>query len=128
MNPHDLLIADHQSLRKQAGALQDAVRKDPKTLADALADFQKSVQKHFKREDVYYRVLDDGKRVPDRGLVHQLRNDHAAVVFALESLAIRLRKTGVNRNGRAASTTFWLFSFPIWIRRKRRSFRSDSRF
>ena len=32
-------------------------------------------------------MLDDGKRVEDRGLIHQLRNDHAAVIFTLESLA-----------------------------------------
>ena len=36
----------------------------------------------------------------DRGLIHQLRNDHAAVIFTLESLAIRLRKNGVNPDWR----------------------------
>ena len=41
-------------------------------------------------------ITGTGKRVPDRGLIHQLRNDHAAVVFTLESLVIRLRKNGIN--------------------------------
>jgi hemerythrin superfamily protein len=100
MNPHDLLAADHQSLKSQASALKSAIEKDPKKLGEALASFQKSVQKHFQHEDIYYRVLDDAKRVPDRSLVHQLRNDHAAVVFTLESLAIRLRKSGVNPDWR----------------------------
>jgi len=100
MNPHDLLAADHQSLRSQASALKAAVEKGPKQLSEALAAFQKSVRIHFKHEDIYYRVLDDAKRVPDRGLIHALRNDHAAVVFTLESLAIRLRKNGVNPDWR----------------------------
>jgi hemerythrin len=100
MNPHDLLSADHESLKSQASELEAAIDQDPKKLADALVSFQKSVQKHFKHEDIYYRVLDDAKRVPDRGLIHQLRNDHAAIVFTLESLAIRLRKNGVNPDWR----------------------------
>jgi len=100
MNPHDLLIADHKNLRTQAGSLRAAVEKDPKKLESDLLAFQQSVQTHFKREGAYYRILDDGKRLNDRGLVHQLRNDHAAVVFTLESLAIRLRKNGVNADWR----------------------------
>jgi hemerythrin-like domain-containing protein len=100
MNPHDLLAADHAALRQQADALRAAVEKRSQKLADHLLDFQKAVQRHFKREDIYYRVLDDGKRVADRGLIHQLRNDHAAVVFTVESLAIRLRKNGLNPDWR----------------------------
>lgn len=100
MNPHDLLTSEHAALRHQVGVLQEAVDKDPKTLAEELVRFQQTVQKHFKREEVYYRILDDGKRLDDRGLVHQLRNDHAAVVFALESLSIRLRKNGLNTDWR----------------------------
>jgi len=47
----------------------------------------------LKKEDsVYYPAIDTGKQFADRELMHSLRNDHAAVVFALESLAIRLRK------------------------------------
>ena len=96
MNPHDLLAADHKLLRNQAAVLKKAVEGEAQKLAQELVGFQKAVQKHFKREDAYYRILDDGKRVEDRGLIHQLRNDHAAVIFTLESLAIRLRKNGVN--------------------------------
>jgi len=99
-DPHDLLLADHQALRKQAGALKDAIDRAPQKLAESLATFQKAVQQHFKREEPYYRILDDGKRVKDRGLVHQLRNDHAAVIFTLESLVIRLRKNGINPDWR----------------------------
>jgi hemerythrin-like domain-containing protein len=100
MDPHDLLITDHKALRAQAEALKSLVDQDPQKLATALAGFQTAVQKHFKVEDAYFRVLDNDKRIPDRGLVHQLRNDHAAVVFTLESLAIRLRKNGVNPDWR----------------------------
>jgi hemerythrin-like domain-containing protein len=100
MNPHDVLTSDHQNLRDQAAKLRGLVDQDPQKLSAALAEFQKAVQQHFKREDAYYRVLDDGKRIEDRGLIHQLRNDHAAVVFTLESLAIRLRKNGVNPDWR----------------------------
>ncbi len=100
MNPHDLLAADHKALRQLGSSLRNAIEKDAKDLERELSRFQEAVQKHFKREDPYYRVLDDGKRVTDRGLIHQLRNDHAAVVFTLESLAIRLRKNGVNPDWR----------------------------
>ena len=93
-------MADHQTLRQQAGELKMAIGKDAAKLAELLAGFQAAVQKHFKREDGYYRILDDGKRVEDRGLIHQLRNDHAAVIFTLESLAIRLRKNGPNPDWR----------------------------
>jgi hemerythrin-like domain-containing protein len=112
MNPHDLLAADHQSLRSQASALKAAIEKSSKKLADELVSFQKSVQKHFKHEDIYYRVLDDAKRVPDRGLVHALRNDHAAVVFTLESLAIRLRKNGVTPDWRDRFDTLMAVFLP----------------
>jgi hemerythrin-like domain-containing protein len=98
MDPHELLLSDHRSLRTQAADLRAALKAGPKVLTEKLISFQKLVQKHFKLEDIYYRVLDDDKRLSDRGLVHQLRNDHAAVVFTLESLAIRLRKNGVNED------------------------------
>jgi hypothetical protein len=100
MNPHDLLFEDHIALREQAAALRAALEQDGSKLGEVLTTFQKAIQKHFKREEIYYRILDEGKRVPDRGLVHQLRNDHAAVVFTLASLAIRLRKHGVNPDWR----------------------------
>jgi hypothetical protein len=100
MDPHDLLAADHIALRQQAGALKKRVNGDPTALGEGIVAFQKAVQLHFLSEDGYYRILDDGKRVEDRGLIHQLRNDHAAVVFTLESLAIRLRKNGVTPDWR----------------------------
>jgi len=112
MNPHDLLTSDHQSLRTEASALRAAIEQSPKQLAEALAAFQKSIQKHFKYEDFYYRVLDDAKRLPDRGLIHALRNDHAAVVFTLESLAIRLRKSGVNPEWRGRFDNLMAVFFP----------------
>lgn len=105
MNPNDLLTADHKTLRQEAGALKTLAEKDAKKLGEALASFQSGVQKHFRREDIYYRTLDDGKRVGDRGLMHQLRNDHAAVVFMLESLAIRLRKNGATPEWRTKLET-----------------------
>jgi hemerythrin-like domain-containing protein len=112
MNPHDLLASDHEALRQQAAALRAAIEGDAKKLAEHLVNFQKTVQKHFKREDQYYRILDDAKRVEDRGLVHQLRNDHAAVVFTLESLAIRLRKNGVNDDWRRRFDTLMSVFLP----------------
>src|SRR5258706_8661182 len=112
MDPHDLLMADHKALRTQAEALKSLVGQDPQKLGTELANFQTAVQKHFKIEDPYFRVLDDGKRVPDRGLVHQLRNDHAAVVFTLESLAIRLRKNGVNADWRTRFDTLMSVFLP----------------
>src|SRR5581483_2666926 len=59
-----------------------------------------TIQKHFRLEEPFYRILDAEKRVPDRGLIHQLRNDHAAVLFSFESLLIRLRKQGPNEDWR----------------------------
>ncbi len=96
MNLQNLYTSDHAALRTQAAALRKIVEEKPSELSPALAAFQSAVQKHFKKEEPYYRVLDDGKRVENRGLIHQLRNDHAAVIFTLESLAIRLRKNGMN--------------------------------
>jgi len=105
MNPHELLSSDHVSLKKHAAQLRAAMDERPQRLAEELAVFQKAVQKHFKREEPYYRVLDEGKRLEDRGFVHQLRNDHAAVVFTLESLSIRLRKNGLNPDWRGRFDT-----------------------
>jgi hypothetical protein len=96
MNLEDQFIADHGTLRKQVSLLTSLMDGKPATLSEELERFQTVVQNHFKKEEPYYRVLDEGKRVPDRGLMHQLRNDHAAVIFAVESLRIRLRKGGVN--------------------------------
>ena len=94
MNPHEHLSSDHLALRKDAQTLQATIEAGSDALLNPLLAFQKSVQRHFQKEDPYYRILDDGKRLEDRGMVHQLRNDHAAIIFSLESLLIRLRKSG----------------------------------
>ncbi len=95
MDPHEYFTQDHQAIREKVQALEQRLTGPADLLTQSLLDFQSLIRDHFKREDTYYRILDDGKRVEDRGLVHQLRNDHAAVIFTLESLAIRLRKNGV---------------------------------
>ncbi len=100
MQPHDSLIAEHKKLRAQAETLEVLMRDAPQTLGEGLVRFQTMLREHFQREDVYYRVLDGDQRIADRGLIHQLRNDHAAVVFILESLAIRLRKNGCDADWR----------------------------
>src|SRR5204862_81679 len=104
--------SDHQILRNQAFTLREALSQDPQKIAEALTGFQAAVQKHFNREETYYRILDEGKRLQDRGLIHQLRNDHAAVIFTLESLAIRLRKNGVNPDWRARFETMMAVFIP----------------
>jgi hemerythrin superfamily protein len=96
MDPHEHLIADHKRLRERAQHLQSLAGGDPSKIQEPLLEFQKIVTVHFQKEETYYRILDNDKRVADRGLVHQLRNDHAAVIFTLESLLIRLRKNGPN--------------------------------
>jgi iron-sulfur cluster repair protein YtfE (RIC family) len=92
MTIHELFIADHARLRHQITTLQNTTA----SLADleqSYAGFQKDLRAHFHKEDsVYYAYVDAEKKIPDRELFHTLRNDHAAVIFALESLAIRLRK------------------------------------
>ncbi len=88
-------MADHQGLRRLAKKFQACVESQSADLAAVLSEFQSAVQEHFKREDLYYRILDQDKRLDDRTLVHSLRNDHAAVIFTLESLVIRLRKAGM---------------------------------
>ncbi|HVO32351.1 MAG TPA: hemerythrin domain-containing protein [Elusimicrobiota bacterium] len=91
---HDPLIQEHAVIRRLAGELWDGDDKDMDTIVQRLARFQKLVMNHFACEDAYYAVVDAGKRFPDRHLIHDLRNDHAAVVFSLESLSIRLKKNG----------------------------------
>jgi hypothetical protein len=112
MNPHNYYTSDHDTLRKQAAALREIVEKKPADLSPALDAFQVAVQKHFKHEDPYYRILDDGKRIEDRGLIHQLRNDHAAVIFTLESLRIRLKKNGVNSDWKTRFETLMSVFLP----------------
>jgi hypothetical protein len=82
-------------LRQKVETLRAGLKPaDPARLATVLADLQDAVRRHFHHEDIFYRILDNDKRVGDRGAMHQVRNDHAAIVFGLESLAIRLRKNG----------------------------------
>jgi iron-sulfur cluster repair protein YtfE (RIC family) len=93
MTVHELFTADHVRLRKEIAAIQSALASKPGHLESLFLDFQKSARAHLRKEDeVYYPHVDAGKKLRDRELMHSLRNDHAAVVFALESLAIRLRK------------------------------------
>jgi len=96
MTIHELFKNEHQIIRKMSARLRDVMAKEPSELADFLPKLQQEVSRHFKREEIYYRTLDDGKRIGDRELMHSLRNDHAGVVFTLESLMIRLRKLGFN--------------------------------
>jgi iron-sulfur cluster repair protein YtfE (RIC family) len=93
MTLHELLTAEHGRLRQQIADIQKALQTRNPALESAYAAFQKDARAHFRKEDeVYYPHVDQGKKLGDRELMHSLRNDHAAVVFALESLAIRLRK------------------------------------
>lgn len=95
MDIHDTLSADHDALRgfvekiraQRASATVDS-------LTPLLRPLQESVRAHFAREEAYYRTVDADKRFQDRGFIHQLRNDHAALLFGMESLLIRLRKNG----------------------------------
>jgi hemerythrin superfamily protein len=96
MTIHELFKNEHQTIRKMGAQLRDIMSKEPSQLTDFLPKLQQEVSKHFKREEIYYRTLDDGKRIGDRELMHSLRNDHAGVIFTLESLMIRLRKSGFN--------------------------------
>lgn len=93
MTVHEHLAADHTLLRNQIAEIQHAVTKAPGKVAELYALLHAEIRKHLQKEDlVYYRVLDGNKQITDRNLMHDLRNDHAAVLFALESLAIKLRK------------------------------------
>src|SRR5688572_16383974 len=92
---HASLTNEHTALREKIQILRDLRQTtDPKRLTVALTDLKMTIQANFRREEVYYRVVDQDKRLKDRGLIHQLRNDHAALIFGMESLAIRLRKNG----------------------------------
>jgi hypothetical protein len=94
MSPQELLRKDHETLRQLAATIKKNLTTDRTRASALVGDFQKLVQQHFRREDSFYKKIDGGKQVPDRGLMHSLRNDHAAVLFTLESLAIKLRKGG----------------------------------
>ena len=92
MTVHDQLKADHQIIRERIAEIKQALTKNPAQLAKLFPALQATIRAHLRKEDdVYFHVLDDGKRISNRELMHDLRNDHAAVVFSLESLAIKLR-------------------------------------
>jgi hemerythrin len=94
MDIHDLLTAEHDAFRAailKIRALRSSPAADLETLLEALKN---SVRRHFLREEVYYRPIDKDARFSNPDLVHHLRNDHAAVLFGMESLLIRLRKKG----------------------------------
>lgn len=93
MTVHELLSNEHRDLRRRVAELQTALTKNPQQLSELFPLFQEAVRRHIQREDsIYYRAVDEGKQLDDRELMHALRNDHAGVIFALESLAIKLRK------------------------------------
>jgi iron-sulfur cluster repair protein YtfE (RIC family) len=93
MTLHELFIAEHAKLRQRVAEVQAVLAKNPDQLEAVFSTFHQEVRAHFRKEDeVYYPFVDAGKKIKDRELIHALRNDHAAVVFTLESLAIRLRK------------------------------------
>ncbi len=93
MNAHELLVSDHVALRREAAELEAAIAGNPGQVTELYARFHEHARKHFQREDtIYYPAIDGDERINDRELMHDLRNDHAAVIFALESLAIKLRK------------------------------------
>jgi hemerythrin-like domain-containing protein len=94
MDIHDALTKDHADLRSLIEAIR-ALRASPSdALEPKLQQLKTLVRSHFACEEVYYRSVDQDKRFGDRGLIHQLRNDHAALIFGMESLLIRLRKKG----------------------------------
>src|SRR5712691_894638 len=93
MDIHQALIADHVRIRQLLAEVQEALQKTPKSLNEEFTRLKLELEQHLHKEDaVYYKTLDDQPQRPDRGLMHALRNDHAAVVFTLQSLAIRLSK------------------------------------
>jgi iron-sulfur cluster repair protein YtfE (RIC family) len=94
MNLHDHFKSDHAKLRNRVAEVQAIVSgNDPARLEEIFLTLQREVRAHLRKEDdVYYPHVDAGKKIADRELIHSLRNDHAAVIFTLESLAIRLRK------------------------------------
>lgn len=96
MEIHPLLLQEHDTLRKSVQSLEAAIEKKAVSFPTDFASFQTFIAKHFKKKDLYYLQVDRDHRVEDRVLMHDLRNDHAAVVFTIESLGIRLRKNGLN--------------------------------
>jgi len=85
---------EHVALRKHLADLRALREKSETSPESLLQQFKTLLTDHFKKEEVEYRILDQEKQLIDRAIVHQLRNDHAALTFGMESLLIRLRKNG----------------------------------
>lgn len=94
MDIHDHLTHEHKAIQKAIADIRSLKSRAENDIATAVGTLKQLVQNHFRQEEVYYRVADGDKRFKDRGLIHQLRNDHAALLFGMESLEIRLRKKG----------------------------------
>jgi len=94
MDIHDSLASDHHHLRTLIEDLRRQRQDSNPVLDTKLHELKTHLTRHFAREEVYYRMVDFDKRFDDRGLIHQLRNDHAALIFGMESLLIRLRNKG----------------------------------
>jgi hemerythrin-like domain-containing protein len=118
-SPHERLIAEHQHLRQLAQQLRASSDDAIRTL---FPSFRDGILAHFHREDVYYRALDRGRRFEDRGLMHTLRNDHAAVTFTLESLGMRLRKNGPTPEWKAKLETMLSVLLPHFDNEERQFF------
>jgi hemerythrin len=93
---HQKLASEHEVVRRQALVIKEEMSSKTDGLLSLLQKLQQAIQRHFQREEPYYRIVDVDRRLPDRELMHRLRNDHAAVIFSLESLLIRLRKQGAD--------------------------------
>jgi hemerythrin len=94
MDIHDILATEHNELRaiiRKIGA-QRASPSD--ALKSFIEELRSAIRSHFSHEEAYYRTVDKDPRFSDPGCVHQLRNDHAALLFGMESLLIRLKKKG----------------------------------
>jgi iron-sulfur cluster repair protein YtfE (RIC family) len=93
MNVHQLFLSEHTALRQHIADVQKALKSSPASVEELYPRLQEALRNHLRKEDtVYYAEIDGNKQFADRVLMHDLRNDHAAVVFTLESLAIKLRK------------------------------------
>jgi hemerythrin-like domain-containing protein len=94
MKIHDTLCVEHKEMRAVIEAIRASKSASIDAIPDLLTQLQGLVRTHFRKEEVYYKVVDQDKRYSDRGFIHQLRNDHAALLFGMESLLLRFKKNG----------------------------------
>jgi iron-sulfur cluster repair protein YtfE (RIC family) len=93
MNIHDYFRSEHRQIEEQVSSIRKTLKASPEKLEVQFSKFHSLVRSHLRGEDeIYYPSVDGEKQISNRTLMHDLRNDHAAVVFTLESLAIRLRR------------------------------------